>query len=581
MKTTSRIFSLATLLAAGLGFSACSDNSSNAVIDEPEVNPTAHTYFVTLDASKGSDASGIAANDKGILRALSESGNVLTATWAAGEEVTVYNNTQSAALTGTLTAQSSGESVVLKGELTSETAIKTGDELLLKFCSDDYTSQNGTLAYIAANCDYATATVTVSSVTSSSFTVNEIATFESQQAIIKFTLKDASTAATINPSAFTISDGTSTMTLSDIPSSTYTTNGDGIIYVAFPASGSSATISLTATVDETTYTFEKTGITFSNAEFWPITVSMARQSSSLPEGAIGGKFTVDASGTQVYFSQGNLQATYDGDGDALSDWTWKFAEHQYDYIGDTSKTANGNGNITVNGVLMLSAAGTIDLFAYEGASSLVKATTSKETKWYGINNSTTQGDYGTVANEALMDDWGNLAITNGGNAANSGWRTLTGGANGEWAFLFNTRETGGKVGETDQARYTEATIYTDDTDDTGVNGIILFPDGVDFASSEFAHLDRVNGISNWATKCTSAQWTALEAKGCVFLPAGGNRAGTEGTTVKDAGSQGYYWSSNNSSSISAYQMRFNSYEVKFTSANRSYGRNVRLVREVK
>jgi len=48
-----------------------------------------------------------------------------------------------------------------------------------------------------------------------------------------------------------------------------------------------------------------------------------------------------------------------------------------------------------------------------------------------------------------------------------------------------------------------------------VNGIILFPDGVDIANTTdyFTTLGDINVDSNWGTQCTSAQWTALAAKG--------------------------------------------------------------------
>ena len=50
---------------------------------------------------------------------------------------------------------------------------------------------------------------------------------------------------------------------------------------------------------------------------------------AVPEGALSGKFTINADGDQIQFSQGNLQATYNG-----SAWTWSFAANQYDYIGN-------------------------------------------------------------------------------------------------------------------------------------------------------------------------------------------------------------------------------------------------------
>ena len=293
-----RFFSLGALLLAAAGFSACSSDS-DTVIDQPEVTPAPKTYSVSIEAAKGDDGS--------ISRALSLDGDNLTSAWAQGEEVTVYNNTQKAALEGKLTAQAAGANTTLAGTLTGN--IAAGDELLLKFCSDSYNSQNGTLAYISANCDYATATVTVDKVTDSAFFVADAANFVNHQAIIKFTLKDKGNSdALINPSAFTISDGTSTVELSDIPASTYTTNGNGVLFVAFPAAGEPKTITLTATVDSKTYTYEKADITFKNAEFWTIPVKMTKQASY--EAVDLG---IEVNGKKILWAKMNVGATSESD----------------------------------------------------------------------------------------------------------------------------------------------------------------------------------------------------------------------------------------------------------------------------
>lgn len=157
----------------------------------------------------------------------------------------------------------------------------------------------------------------------------------------------------------------------------------------------------------------------------------------------------------------------------------------------------------------------------------------------------------------------------------SGWFTLK--AN-EWNYLFTERTTGGTVGSTSQARYTLATICTDVS--SGVQGVILFPDGTDFASTEFTTLSTVNGASHYATKCTSAQWAALEAKGCVFLPCGGHR---DAFVVFEHGNFGFYWSSssyNLSNSFYAYRVSIVGNVGPLEWSSRHYGCSVRLVRAV-
>ena len=270
-------------------------------------------------------------------------------------------------------------------------------------------------------------------------------------------------------------------------------------------------------------------------------------------------FTINAGGTKVHFAQGNLQATTtDG-----STWTWAFAEHQWDYIGNAAANTSINGDGTVSGT----GTRTVDLFGWVGASN----TTWTGAAMYGLTNSTTTDSasgYGNSTSDALKSDWGNT-ISDGYT-----WRTLT---KDEWTYVFNTRTTGGTVFGTAQARYAHATI---NTDGTGVNGMILFPDGVDIASTEVTTAGSVNATSEYATKCTSAQWTALAAKGCVFLPAAGRR---DGSSVYSADSYGYYWSSSpyTSSADYAYSVYFKSDRLNPASgSSRGYGRSVRLVRQV-
>lgn len=142
--------------------------------DQPQA---AFTYSFSIDAAKGADDS----------KALTIEGKTLYATWEVGEEVTVYNETKDEELSGTLKAQSAGASTMLKGEITSTKGIAVNDVLKLKFLSPSYDNQQGTLEYIAANCDYATASVNVTNVSGGNIDTGT-ATFENQQAIVHFEL---------------------------------------------------------------------------------------------------------------------------------------------------------------------------------------------------------------------------------------------------------------------------------------------------------------------------------------------------------------------------------------------------------
>lgn len=231
------------------------------------------------------------------------------------------------------------------------------------------------------------------------------------------------------------------------------------------------------------------------------------------DGILSGAFSVGES-TQVHFSQGNLQYQ-------ASTQTWRFAENQYDYIGDD------NSNISA------SYSGWIDLFGW--------GTGNNPT-----NSSTDNNDYSTFV------DWGVNAISNGGNQANL-WRTLT---TGEWVYLFNTRADA-------STKYGQAIV-------ADVHGIIVLPDVYNGTAINTDH-------SAWDNNTISASnWASYEANGAVFLPAAGYR---DGTGMYLVGLNGYYWSSTPSGEGNAYDLHFYSNDLKPQgNRTRAYGRSVRLVR---
>lgn len=242
-----RIFFLAALCVA------CSSTEDDNT--EKKVDPTGpKTYVMTIDADKGNDTRALSLDDKR-----------LNSTWAQGEEVTVYNVTKSADISGSLVAQSSGASTTLKGTLTG--TIEKGDELKLKFLSPNYDSQEGTLEYIAANCDYAEATVTVASVDGGNITTTGTAAFANQQAIVKFVLKDEGNSP-LSASSLKVSNYANSCTVTLTPASNE-------IFVAIPGFSDNL-ITLTASAGGNTYDFAKTGVTFANSSFHIITVKMTQ-----------------------------------------------------------------------------------------------------------------------------------------------------------------------------------------------------------------------------------------------------------------------------------------------------------------
>ena len=85
-------------------------------------------------------------------------------------------------------------------------------------------------------------------------------------------------------------------------------------------------------------------------------------------------------------------------------------------------------------------------------------------------------------------------------------------------------------------------------------------------------MDFAGGGAEWG------DWSAFESAGCVFLPAARNRVGS---SVGNASTYGYYWSSTGGSADVAYDVYFVSGSVDPADhGRRYYGLSVRLVRPV-
>lgn len=262
-KIMTDIRTLAALLMASATFAACSSDD-NITADQPAQPAGKQVYTMTVQASKGGDAA---------TRALTLSGKTLNATWATTENIYVQKGSDWAG--GSLQPDANAATATLKGTL-SGVSIAKNDVLTLQFPRSgalDYSGQVGTLEDIAAKYDYATATVTVASVTDGNITTTGTASFNNQQAIVKFTLLDKADGTTsLSATELTVSDGTTDYTITPASATSE-------IYVAIPGF-SGETVTLTATEGLDTYTYEKTGVTFTNGQYYEITVKMTKQASA-------------------------------------------------------------------------------------------------------------------------------------------------------------------------------------------------------------------------------------------------------------------------------------------------------------
>lgn len=268
---------------------------------------------------------------------------------------------------------------------------------------------------------------------------------------------------------------------------------------------------------------------------------------------------------KVVFSQGNLQYQ-------PSTKTWRFAEHQYDYIGEMNKNIS-NASYT----------GWIDLFGWS---------TNNRSISFGISASENDEDY-----EGPFVDWGINSIEQYGNI----WYTLSAD---EWFYLFFDRKNAGKLfafGSVDS-----------------VEGVIILPDkwvALDYipftpstekglgehsitttTTSPTEHIqkerdgfyqDDGDSFSNTVqSHCTdnvytAEQWHELEWYGATFLPIAGFRGGEDTNILFRAlQKRSIYWSSTGDGN-SAYglEMGLCIYLKPRNKVPRKYGFSVRLVRD--
>lgn len=287
--------------------------------------------------------------------------------------------------------------------------------------------------------------------------------------------------------------------------------------------------------------------------------------SDAPEGAIDGLFSVSAT-QQVYFSQGNLQYQQQ---DSVG--IWRFAENQYDYIG------NANSHISQT------YSGWIDLFGW-GTSGYDHGGNCYQ-PWSTSSNSNDYYAYGAwnknLSDENGTADWGCNAITNGGNQENQ-WRTLS---KSEWDYVLFDRNT------TSGIRFAKATIREQIIDtifltDTilintvfnDVHGIVLLPDN--WSESAYILNDaNVSGAPYETNIILDNMWQYIEAVGAVFLPAAGDRNGF--SNILYPNQMGYYWSTTYCDSQYSYFLSFSNQSVNANDRfYRFFGRSVRLVRNV-
>ena len=264
--------------------------------------------------------------------------------------------------------------------------------------------------------------------------------------------------------------------------------------------------------------------------------------NTAPEGAIPALFSVSAT-QQVFFSKGNLQYQ-------ASTGTWRFAEHQWDYVGG-NYYSNEYGNVYEGGVkcsnneISQTYSGWFDLFGWATSgwnnnNHYYQPWDTESTGWVidGYGYGYWDGEY---ANYPMIGDYANMdwgvynPISNGGNEAGI-WRTI---GSYEWDYVWSYRP---------NADYKKSVATVN-----GVTGWILLPDawilpdGIEFLPSAGDYT-----INDYSLE----EWAIMENAGAVFLPRNGYRDTGNGYMYRyDSYGGLYYWTNNGYGTASGYSVR--------------------------
>ncbi len=318
------------------------------------------------------------------------------------------------------------------------------------------------------------------------------------------------------------------------------------VYVYVPAVSPSANnlfcIRIFANVNNAGYTYVKTQHTSGSGNIGrnqkaevTFTMRPCNEHKFVVGAVSGGLFTVTSRGLQVYFSKGNLQYRKKGRHSTINGGsatgTWRFAENQWDYLGDIDYRNIGDETW-------------FDLFGYG-------------TSGYDVNPYEVSRTGYPTSHLISSYDWGTYnAISNGGNVAGL-WFTLL---PHEWLYLLNTRIVNGGQGE--GHCYQLMKVHS-------IQGLLIYPDGYTQQSS-------YNSSSN----------PSAVPDGCVFLPAAGHREQSSDqqmveycnslSSSTDATPFGEYWTSYHDADR-PYQFNFDT-SVYISLNYPEYGLSVRLVR---
>ena len=533
---TMKYLSIAALIFVGAMMTGCSSDSEDFInSNQPELHAD---KVVTLTTT--------ISRDDTQTRALTENG---VKTFQAGDQIAVVyenteeyytkedvtlaagdisNNGKSARITVTLTNPKTGG--VVKYVYPAAMAKSDGSGEFWRL----FEQQDGTISKLAREFDFAKFEGT--------FNGTELpkGTLRNQLAICKFTIKDGdSNDITSQLTRLTIKNGTDVYYIN-------TSSLDNIWVALKPIT--SGNINIYAAV---TWKLYKKTVT-SNTTLAANTLTPITVTAPIVPGALSGLFTINESNDLVYFSQGNLQTSYN----STDKWNnWKFADYQHEFVAKE----------TIN-IYDPEEGEKIDLF---GRSSWTHPAGSNN---YGIDESNDESDY-----YGDFLDWSEVDIKNGG--GRNKWHTPSVSELDDILFYrFSEAHVAGIV----NARFMRVQLGAAQDN---VKGVVIFPDHYVHPTLTKTTItaDDINEQSTPGVILDWDDWGKMEAAGAVLLPCAGLREKEHVYLRPFEYPAGRYWTSANGNGTYGGQClemgkRENGDFIFDTNTySRSYGYSVRLI----
>ena len=278
-------------------------------------------------------------------------------------------------------------------------------------------------------------------------------------------------------------------------------------------------------------------IIFTKDEFgmggiWQASIDATDYTNTKPvTSELNGKFTVNADGKQVIFSQSNVQFWNHVSAIQFGSKQWENANARNKWVTDP-----------------------------------------KVIYWYDHFGWGTGDDWTKVSTDdtdyATYTSWGEADLFNGGYEPGT-WRAMSAD---EWDYILSKRENAADKWALGQI-YVGASTYP-------VRGLIILPDEFELPDTLQVH----TGTGDFSVNYYLAwEWMRLEANGAVFLPLDAYRVGIDihgYDSSKSSGSEGLYWTPTTDGDSQAKALHFDKDGWSTKSYPRSYGLAVRLVKDV-